>query len=136
MINFVPDAERLTEMFTQCAAPTFFLFATAALVDLMNTRLSELNEKLRDLQNADGAAPALVKNFNDRAQLLRRGILDALIGSVFTVILLVQLFIVTFFSMPHAYGAAVVFTLAATMLGIGLIRFAQEARLALREGDL
>ncbi len=136
MINFVPDAERLTEMFTQCAAPTFFLFATAALVDLMNTRLSELNEKLRDLQNADAAAPALVKNFNDRAQLLRRGILDALIGSVFTVILLVQLFVVTFFSMPHAYGAAVIFTLAATMLGIGLIRFAQEARLALREGDL
>jgi membrane-associated HD superfamily phosphohydrolase len=123
-------------MFTQCAAPTFFLFATAALVDLMNTRLSELNEKLRDLQNADAAAPALVKNFNDRAQLLRRGILDALIGSVFTVILLVQLFVVTFFSMPHAYGAAVIFTLAATMLGIGLIRFAQEARLALREGDL
>lgn len=136
MINLVPDAERLAEIFTQCAAPTFFLFATAALVDLMNTRLSELNEKLRDLQNTGATSTALIKNFSDRVHLLKRGILDALIGAVFAVILLVQLFIAAFLSFQHAYGAALMFALAATMLGIGLARFAQEARLALREANL
>ena len=66
----------------------------------------------------------------------KRGILDALIGAVFAVILLVQLFIAAFLSFQHAYGAALMFSLAATMLGIGLARFAQEARLALREANL
>lgn len=40
------------------------------------------------------------------------------------------------FSADKAYGAAVLFALAAAMLGLALVRFALEARLALREPDL
>lgn len=106
------------------------------MVGLMNTRLSQLNEKLRDIRNSGAASNELIQNFNARSQLLRRGIVDALMGSVLTVGLMVELFIVSLFRIAHAYGAALLFAFAAVMLGIGLIRFVQEARLALQEGHL
>lgn len=124
MLNLVPSPERLTEIFHQCTAPTFFLFATAAIVGLMNTRLSELNKNLRELNNTDDLSEYLIQNFTSRIRLLRRGIFDALVGSVFTILLLIDLFVLTFFSIDRAYGAAVLFTIATIMLGMGLIRFA------------
>lgn len=136
MLDLVPSTERLTEIFSQCAAAAFFLFATAALVGLMNTRLSEVNAQIRELKRDSGHSAALMRNLRDRAHLLRRGIIHGLVAAGLTVALLVDLFVLEFFSIRKAYGAAILFALAAGMLGMGLFRFAQEARLALREPDL
>ena len=40
MLDFVPDIQRLTMIFSQATAPTFFLGAVAAFVSLMSSRLS------------------------------------------------------------------------------------------------
>lgn len=133
MIDFVPDAQRLTEVFSQCAAPTFFLFVIGAVVDQMTGRLANINEKLREAKAA--GAEHLVAHYRARARLLKRGISDAIIGAIFTSLLLVVMFLAAFFSLQHAYGAALLFMLSAGMLGLGLIRLAQETRLALKEAE-
>jgi hypothetical protein len=38
MLDFIPDAERLSQIFSQAIAPTFFLGAVAAFVSLMAVR--------------------------------------------------------------------------------------------------
>lgn len=135
MIDFIPDAERLTEVFNQCAAPTFFLFVIGAIVDQMTGRLSNINEHLRSAVAAEPPVPHMVRHYRARAKLLKLGIADAIIGAIFTAALLVVMFFSAFFSVEHAYGAALLFMLAAGALGVGLFRLAQETRLALREMD-
>ena len=48
MFNFIPDAERLTQIFSQAIAPTFFR-AVAAFVSLMASRLSAVMMRLQTL---------------------------------------------------------------------------------------
>lgn len=136
MLDLVPNTDRLTAIFGQCAAAAFFLFATNSVVGLMNTRLKELNEVFRHLKRDGVASEAVTQNFSARSVLLRKGIFDGLIAAVLTVALLVDLFVLEFFSAEKAYGAAVLFALAAAMLGLALVRFALESRLALREPEL
>jgi hypothetical protein len=42
MFDFIPDAERLSQIFSQAIAPTFFLGAVAAFISLMAARLSAI----------------------------------------------------------------------------------------------
>ena len=49
MFSFVPDAERLSQIFSQAIAPTFFLGAVAAFVSLMASRLSAVVARLQTL---------------------------------------------------------------------------------------
>ena len=49
MFNFIPDAERLSQIFSQAIAPTFFLGAVAAFVSLMSSRLSDVMARIRAL---------------------------------------------------------------------------------------
>jgi hypothetical protein len=46
---FIPDAERLSQIFSQAIAPTFFLGAVAAFVSLMASRLSAVMARLQTL---------------------------------------------------------------------------------------
>lgn len=131
-----PELEQLTRMFDQATAPTFFLFAIAAIVDRMNTRLAEVTSAMRGMVAEGKTDSPLHRLYQDRAKLLRRGIHDALIGAILTVVLLVELFVAAYLHERHAYGAGILFLLSAFMLGAGLWRFAQEARLALREPDV
>lgn len=135
MLDFIPDAERLTEVFTECAAPTFFLFVIGAIVDQMSSRLSHINDKLREAISASPRPEQSIDHYRARARLLKRGIADAVVAAIFTTLLLVVMFFAAFLSLDHAYGAALLFMLAAGMLGLGLFRLAQETRLALKETD-
>ena len=136
MLDLVPSLDRLTEIFNQCAAPAFFLFATSAIMGVIDSRLTELNKHFRDLKRQGALTEPLIQNFAKRSHLLRRGILDGVIASALTVALLINLFLLHFFSIEKAYGAAVLFALAAASLGFGLARFAQEVGLSLREPRL
>jgi len=49
MPSFIPDAQRLSEIFSNAIAPTFFLGAVAAFVSLMTARLSAVIERIRTL---------------------------------------------------------------------------------------
>ena len=49
MPDFVPDPQRLSELFSNAIAPTFFLGAVAAFVSLMTSRLSAVIERILTL---------------------------------------------------------------------------------------
>lgn len=136
MLDLVPSLDRLTEIFNQSAAPAFFLFATSAVMGVMDTRLTELNKHLRDLKRDSALSDELIQNFSKRSDLLRRGIFDSVVASALTISLLINLFLLQFFSVEKAYGSTVLFALAACAQGVGLVRLAQEAWLAMRQPHL
>lgn len=58
-MEFIPTIERLTQIFSNAVAPSFFLGAVAAFVSLMMSRLAAVNERIkatRALSDQDGAA--------------------------------------------------------------------------------
>jgi hypothetical protein len=141
MPTFIPDVQRLSEIFSDALAPTFFLGAVAAFVSLMTSRLSTVIERIRTLNaiaDEDHARVRLkvdLERLRRRARFLNSGILAALRGGVCATLLLAIMFSSGFLGLQHAYGAGLLFIIAIGFLGIALIRFAQEARISLAEHD-
>jgi hypothetical protein len=141
MLEFVPDLQRLTMIFSQATAPTFFLGAVAAFVSLMSSRQSGVVVRIRALYGIpeDDPARAYLKADLDRlrrrARLLSSAIVASLISGICATTLLAIVFTAEFFGMKYAYGAGLLFVLATFFLGVGLVRFAQEARVGLSEAD-
>ena len=141
MIYLIPDAQRLSQIFSNALAPTFFLGAVAAFVSLMSSRLSAVIERVRTLNAITDEDQARVhlkvdlERLRRRARLLNSGILAALRGGVCATVLLAIMFITGFVGLKHAYGAGFLFIIATGFLGFALVRFAQEARISLAEHD-
>jgi hypothetical protein len=141
MTHLIPNAQRLSEIFSNALAPTFFLGAVAAFVSLMSSRLSAVIERVRTLNAITDEDQARVhlkvdlERLRRRARLLNSGILAALRGGVCATVLLAIMFITGFVGLKHAYGAGLLFIIATGFLGFALVRFAQEARISLAEHD-
>jgi uncharacterized protein YacL len=141
MIDFVPDAKQLSDIFSQAIAPTFFLGAIAGFVSLMASRLSAVIERVRILNaigEEDDARAHLkgdLERLKRRARYLNSGIVAALHGGLCATLLLAILFISALFKLEHAYGAPLMFVFATFFLGFALLRFAQEARIGLVAAD-
>jgi hypothetical protein len=138
-MEMVPDIDRLTQIFSNAIAPSFFLGAVAAFVSLMMSRLAAVAAQIkatRAIPDQDGAAAgngAALATLTRRAQLLSDGIILSLGGGICATLLLAILFATQFFGLHHAYGSAVLFIAATLLLGVALFRFAQEAWHARRE---
>ncbi len=138
-LDFVPDVARLAQIFSNAIAPAFFLGAVAAFVSLMTSRLAAVNERTRTaLAQASGRSDAayssdVVAPLVRRARLLADGVVLALASGMCATLLLAILFASQFLGWSHAYGAALLFTVATLLLGAGLFRFAQEAWHARKE---
>src|SRR5882757_11202302 len=138
-MEMVPDIDRLTQIFSNAIAPSFFLGAVAAFVSLMMSRLAAVAAQIkatRAIPDQDGAAAgngASLATLTRRAQLLSDGIILSLGGGICATLLLAILFATQFFGLHHAYGSAVLFIVATLLLGVALFRFAQEAWHARRE---
>src|SRR5438034_205851 len=141
MFDFVPDAERLSRIFTAATAPTFFLGAVAGFVSLMASRLSAITERARTLNaiadddHARAHLKADLDRLRRRAGLLNSGILAALRGGLCATLLLAMIFLTEFVGLKYAYGAGVVFVVATAFLGFALFRFSQEARIGYDRND-
>ncbi|RZL89654.1 MAG: DUF2721 domain-containing protein [Variovorax sp.] len=141
MFDFVPDTQRLGQIFSQATAPTFFLGAVAGFVSLMAGRLSAVIERARNLNAIpdDDHTRAHLKGDLERlrrcAQLLNSGILASLRGGICATLLLAIIFVTEFMGLEYAYGAGLLFVIATSCLGFALFRFAQEARISLSESD-
>lgn len=141
MPDFIPDMERLSQIFSQAIAPTFFLGAVAAFVSLMASRLSAVMVRVQTLNAiTDDDQPRVrlkadVARLRRRARLLNSGILAALRGGLCATLLLAILFASEFLGLKYAYGAGLLFMLSTFLLGFALFRFAQEARISLAEAD-
>ena len=135
----VPDIDRLTQIFSNAIAPSFFLGAVAAFVSLMMSRLAAVHAHIkatRALPDQDGAAVGssmALDMHTRRARLLSDGIILSLGGGICATLLLAILFASQFLGLHHVYGAAVLFIGATLLLGVALFRFAQEAWHARRE---
>ena len=140
-MDFVPDTERLSEIFSQALTPTFFLGAVAGFISLMAARLSAVMERARALNaiSEDDRARAHLKvdldRLRRRARFLNSGILAALLAGLCATLLLAVMFIAGFFGLKQALGAPLLFVLATMFLGFALFRFAQEARISLSASD-
>ena len=140
MLDFVPDAKQLAEIFSNAIAPTFFLGAIAAFVSLMTSRLATVMERIRTLNEIADEDQARVRLKVDLERLrrcgsyLNSGILSALRGGVCATLLLAIMFITGFVGMKP-YAAGLLFIIATGFLGVALVRFAQEARISLGEHD-
>jgi hypothetical protein len=138
-MDVVPEIDRLTQIFSNAIAPAFFLGAVAAFVSLMMSRLAAVNESIKvakALSGQDGGAVGsgmVLDVLTRRARLLSDGIILSLGSGMCATLLLAILFASQFFSLHHAYGAAVLFIAATLLLGVALFRFAQEAWHARRE---
>ncbi|BDV36513.1 MULTISPECIES: DUF2721 domain-containing protein [Methylocystis] len=141
MLEFVPDLPRLTMIFSQATAPTFFLGAVAGFVSLMSSRLSAVVTRIRGLNGIPGDDPARahlktdIDRLRRRARLLNRAIVASLVSGICATILLAIVFTSEFFGLKYAYGAGLLFVVATLFLGAGLVSFAQEARIGLSEAD-
>jgi hypothetical protein len=140
MLELVPDAKHVSEIFSEAIAPTFFLGAIAAFVTLMDMRLSAVMQRVQTLNAIAENDPARAHLKGDldrlrrRARFLNGGIVAALYGGLASTLLLALLFVAAFFNI-RAYGASVLFIVATFFLGFALLRFAQEARIGLTEAD-
>ena len=140
MLDFIPDAERLSQIFSQAIAPTFFLGAVAAFISLMASRLSAIvrMQTLNAITEDDHPRVPLkadVERLRRRAWLLNSGILASLRGGLCATLLLAILFVSEFLGLKYAYGAGLLFVISTFFLGFSLFRFAQEARISLAEAD-
>lgn len=141
MPDFIPDAQRFSEIFSNAIAPTFLLGAVAAFVSLMTARLSTVIERIRKLNAIadDDAARAHLKvdidRLRHRARFLNSGVLAALCGGVCATLLLAIMFLTGFLGLAHAYGAGLLFIIATVFLCFALVRFAQEAHISLARHD-
>jgi Protein of unknown function (DUF2721) len=138
-MDVVPDIDRITQIFSNAIAPSFFLGAVAAFVSLMMSRLGAVNEGIKAasaLPDQNGVAVESSRSLGTlarRARLLSDGIILSLGSGMCATLLLAILFGSQFFGLHHAYGAAVLFIAATLLLGVALFRFAQEAWHARRE---
>ena len=138
-MELIPDIDRLTQIFSNAVAPSFFLGAIAAFVSLMMSRLAAVHADIKATNARSDQAGTAVggKSVPDlltrRARLLNDGIILSLGGGVCATLLLAALFASQFFGLKHVYGAGILFFVATLLLGVALFRFAHEAWLARRE---
>jgi hypothetical protein len=141
MLDFVPDIQRLTMIFSQATAPTFFLGAVAGFVSLMSSRLAVVVARIRTLNGIAEDDPARahlkadVVRLRRRARLLSRAMTATLVSGICATLLLAIVFASEFFGLKYAYGAGLLFVTATFFLGAGLVNFAQEAHIGLSEAD-
>jgi hypothetical protein len=141
MLDFVPDTVRLSQIFSQATAPTFFLGAVAGFVSIMAGRLSGVTARARELNarteqdDARVNIKADLERLRRRARFLNSGIVASLRGGLCATLLLAVLFVTEFMGLKYAYGAGLLFVFATFFLGFALFRFGQEARISLNESD-
>ena len=70
-----------------------------------------------------------------RARLLSKGILAALYGAICSTLVLAILFATEVFGLKYALFAPSLFAIATIALGVGLVRFIQEARIGVAEAE-
>ena len=137
-MNFIPDANQLTSIFSQALAPAFLLGAVAGFVSLLMRRLHGVVERLVSLTKIAGSGTPQADVIHEIPYLKRRAVLLntaaylALSAGIATTLLLVS-FAAAVFKLHHIYGGALLFALANGLLMVSLFKFAQEVRVELSE---
>ena len=114
-MELVPDIDRITQIFSNAIAPSFFLGAVAAFVSLMMSRLAAVRAEIKatransDQHGAAAGSNSVADLLTRRARLLNDGIILSLGRGVCATLLLAALFASQFFGLKHVYGAGILF---------------------------
>ena len=135
-IDLIPDIAKVSQMFANALAPSFFLGAVAGFVTLMTARLGIVGERIRTAirARADISGPVFDR-LRRRARYLHDGIVLSLGAGVASTLLLAALFLADFLNLERAYGTVGLFVAATIMMFGALVRFVQEALSARAELD-
>jgi hypothetical protein len=115
MFDFVPDTQRIAEVFSQALAPTFFLGAVAAFISLMTARLSAVVDRIKSLNaipdgdNERAHLKADLERLMRRARFLNSGILACLRAGLCSTLLLAIMFTCGFFGLKHGLWRCLAF---------------------------
>lgn len=136
-----PSAVQLAQVMTQATAPAFVLGAVAGFISILQTRITSVIDRVRNLNDipADDSVRAHLKDdiprLRRRAELLTSATQLALASGICTALLLLLAFVSAFLRLQHVYGVGFLFSVAISLLGLALYRFRQEVRIALSEAD-
>jgi hypothetical protein len=136
-----PDPVQLSRVISEATAPAFVLGAVAGFVSILQTRLSAVLDRIRNLNDIgdDERSRARLKSdlprLRRRAHMLNNATGLALASGVCTALLLAVAFGSAWAGLQHIYGAGLLFFLAVALLGASLFRFGQEAGMGLSEAD-
>jgi hypothetical protein len=139
-MQFIPDSDTLSIIFTHATAPAFFLGAVAAFIALMSGRLTDLAARIRAHVDAhpdrqERQSDRYFLGLKRRVRTLNQGIMLSLISGICATLLLAILFVSQLFHWSHAWGAPLLFIAATLLLGAALFRFMQEVFSAYRDWD-
>ncbi|MBN8989365.1 MAG: DUF2721 domain-containing protein [Rhizobiales bacterium] len=141
MLPETPSISQLSHVISQAAAPAFLLGALAAFIAVLISRLNRIVDRtvtLNGIPDEDAARSRLkadLPRLMQRAVMMNRAILWAVIASISVTILVIIAFLSAFFQVQHERGVAIFFMISLGAFTISLVDFAREVRIALSEYD-
>jgi Protein of unknown function (DUF2721) len=135
------DLDHLSKVISHVMAPAFLIGAVAGFVAVLMGRMNGIMDRIRAVNGIAAADEARAHLKSDlprlkrRAKLINDAIYFAVGSALCTTVLVMLAFVTAFFGFRHELGAAVMFILAAGLLGASLLTLAREVRIALNEYD-
>lgn len=133
--------EQISQVISHSIAPSFLLGVVASFVAVLFTRLTNILDRIRDLNSLPEASHPMSHLRDDlprlrrRARLINRAMLYAVVSGVITTILLIFSFACAFFGRSHLFGAGLLFLGSLVMLAAALVTLAREVSIALNDYD-
>lgn len=136
-----PSPDQISQVISHAIAPSFLLGVVASFVSMLFTRLTNILDRIRELNalpeeahpksHLKGDLPRLQR----RARLVNNAMLYAVASGVVAALLVIFSFASAFFGRQHVFGAGALFTLSLLLLFVALITLGREVRIALNEYD-
>src|SRR5882672_5649032 len=132
MIPEMPSVTQLSQVISQAAAPAFLLGALAAFIAVLISRLNRIIDRtivLNGIPDDDAVRSRLkadLPRLMQRARMVNRAILWAVIGSISVSVLVIVAFASAFFEVQHERGVAILFMISIGAFVVSLIDFARE----------
>ncbi len=135
------DVDRLSQVISHATAPAFLLGAVAGFISILITRMNGIIDRIRVLNaTTDGDTvrahlKADLPRLERRAKMINDAIFLALASGICTTLLVLLAFASAFLNQPHEPAAAFLFIIAMGLLGVSLLNFAREVKIALHEHE-
>lgn len=135
------SAEELGRLMVRATAPVFLLSAVASFISVLSTRHSRIVDRIRSINqiHEEDRARLFLKDdlqrLQHRSRLIHKSIALALFSGIATTFIVVFMFSGAFVGISHAWGAAMLFTVAQILFAASLVYFALELRVGFSDYD-
>jgi len=137
LLPVTPSITQLSNIISQATAPAFLLGALSGFIAILITRLNRIIDRSVSFDSAEGLSGAKLKIYKrrlkERASLINRAIMWAVVSSIATALLLIVAFGIAMFNVPHEHGVAILFVVALGTFTISLINLAREVHMAVMD---